>query len=265
MKAGTSLFWMFLTLGSLLLLFIAVPLIRTVIGVSPPLLWQTALDGEVRTAIWLTLYAAALATVLAMLAGVPLAYLLARHHFPGKQLVEGLVDLPVVVPHTAAGIALLMVFGRRGLLGPALDRLGFRFTGSVAGIVAAMLFVSLPFLVNTSKEAFAAVDPRLERIARTLGASPWEVFWRVTLPLAWQGVLAGAVMMWARGISEFGAVVILAYHPMTAPVLVYERFETYGLRYARPVAVLLILVSLLVFIVLRLVNQRIGERATSNE
>jgi molybdate/tungstate transport system permease protein len=202
--------------------------------------------------IGLTFGAAAIATALAMLTGVPLAYLLARHRFQGKRLLEAIINLPVVIPHTAAGVALLLVFGRRGLIGQWLSPLGITFTDNLGGIVVAMLFVSLPFLVNLSREAFAMVDEELERVAFTDGASQWQAFWHITIPLAWRGVLGGAVMMWARGISEFGAVVILAYHPKIVPVLVYERFEGFGLNAAQPIALLLILVALVVFILLRL-------------
>jgi len=178
--------------------------------------------------------------------------MLARRKFRGKRLLEAIINLPVVIPHTAAGIALLLVFGRRGLLGQWLSPLGITFTDNLAGIVVAMLFVSLPFLVNLSREAFALVDEEMERVALIDGASQWQAFFHVTLPLAWRGVLGGAVMMWARGISEFGAVVILAYHPKIVPVLVYERFEGFGLDAAQPIALLLILVALVVFISLRL-------------
>ncbi len=255
--------WWFGIAAGLLLSFILLPLLSTLFSSSPALLWQTAADGEVQAAIALTFYAAAVATLVALFTGVPLAYLLARHDFPGRQVVEGVIDLPVVVPHTAAGVALLMIFGRQGLLGKPLQPLGIRFTGSVSGIIAALLFVSLPFLVDAAKEAFRAVDPRLERVARTLGATPWEAFWRVSLPLAWRGILAGAIMMWARGISEFGAVIILAYHPMVAPVLLYDRFETFGLRYALPVAAILVTVSLLIFIVLRFFSRPVKENRWS--
>lgn len=242
---------LFSVLGALLVLFVAVPLARTVTASSPSLLWQTLLDPEARAAISLTLYASFIATLLAFICGVPLAYLLARVDFPGKGVVEGIVDLPVVVPHSAAGIALLMVFGRQAPLGQAFSLLGLRFVSAVPGIVVAMLFVSLSFLVNGAREGFEAVDPRLERVARTLGASPWGAFWRVSFPLAWRGILSGAMMMWARGLSEFGAVVILAYHPMVAPVLLYERFESFGLAYAQPVAALMILICLVAFAALR--------------
>jgi len=247
---------LFVVLGSLLLLFVAWPLARTVTASSPALLWQTLLDAEVRGSILLTFYASLVATGVAFVCGVPLAYLLARVDFPGKRLVEGVIDVPIVVPHSAAGIALLMVFGRRTLLGQAFGLFGLRFVSALPGIVVAMLFVSLSFLVNAAREGFEAVDPRLERVARTLGASPWGAFWRVSFPLAWRSILSGVILMWARGLSEFGAVVILAYHPMVAPVLLYERFESFGLAYARPVATLVILICLATFVALRVVSRR---------
>lgn len=242
----------FVLLGLVIFLFIVVPLGKMILASDPMILLDTFLDPEVMGSIWLTLYAALIATAIGCLLGVPLAYLLARANFPGKRLVEGLIDIPIVVPHTAAGIALLFVFGRNFVVGKAFDTIGIQFVDSMAGIVIAMLFVSIPFLIDSAKEGFKKVDVRLEKVARSLGASPWQAFFKISLPLAWRSIVAGNIMMWARGISEFGAVLILAYHPMIAPVLVYERFETYGLDYARPVAVLLIVVCLIVFIGLRM-------------
>jgi molybdate/tungstate transport system permease protein len=253
MKRGNLLFQVVFSIaGGLLVLFIVLPLVSTLLSTSPAEFLRSFTDPEVLTSIGLTFSAAALATLLASITGVPLAYILARRRFAGKRLLEAVVNLPVVIPHTAAGVALLLVFGRRGLLGEWLAPLGITFTDNLAGIVVAMLFVSLPFLVNLSREAFALVDEELEKVAMTDGASQWQAFFHVTLPLAWRGVLGGAVMMWARGISEFGAVVILAYHPKIVPVLIYERFTGYGLESAQPVALLLILVALVVFILLRL-------------
>ncbi|MGD2178834.1 MAG: ABC transporter permease [Anaerolineae bacterium] len=243
----------FVALGLLLVLFVAWPLLRTVASSSPVIIWEALLEAEVRSAILLTFYSSALATTIAFVTGVPLAYLLARVEFPGKRLVEGIIDVPIVVPHSAAGIALLMVFGRRSLLGKAFGLVGLRFVSAAPGIVIAMLFVSLPFLVDSARRGFEAVDPRLERVARTLGASPWQTFLRISFPLAWRSILSGMILMWARGLSEFGAVVILAYHPMIAPVLLYERFESFGLTYARPVATLIILICLLTFVALRVI------------
>jgi len=246
---------LFTVLAALLVLFIAWPLVRTVISSQPAVTWETLLEAEVRNAILLTFYSSAWATVIAFVTGVPLAYLLARTDFPGKRWIEGIVDVPVVVPHSAAGIALLLVFGRRSFLGRTFGRMGLRFVSAVPGIVIAMLFVSLSFLVDAAREGFESVDPRLERVARTLGASPWQTFWRVSFPLARRSILSGMILMWARGLSEFGAVVILAYHPMIAPVLLFERFQSLGLDYATPVAAIIVIICLLTFVALRFVAQ----------
>jgi len=253
----------FATAGALLLLFVILPLLGTLVSTTPAALAAAVADSQVRDALALTFYAAAWATSLALLTGVPLAYLLARYDFAGKQLVEGIVNLPVVVPHTAAGIALLMVFGRQAPIGRALGAVGLHFTDDVPGIVVGMLFVSLPFLVNTAREAFVQVDPELERMAETIGATRWQAFLYVTLPLAWRGIVAGAVMMWGRGISEFGAIVILAYHPKTIPVLAYERFAGFGLAAALPVTVILIAASLVVFALLQVLLVQGRESASA--
>ncbi len=239
-------------LGGLLVLFVLVPLVGILITLSPRQFWLALVDAEVLRSVGRTVLAAAVATLLALLTGVPLAYLLARRRFVGKRLIEALIDLPVVLPHTAAGIALLLVWGRRGLVGRWLSPLGVLFTDNLGGIVVGMLFVSLPFLVQMSRAAFVLIDPELERVALIDGATPWQAFWLVSLPLAGRGILAGALSMWARGMSEFGAVVILAYHPKIAPVLVWERFQGFGLNAAQPVAVLIILAALIVFGLLRL-------------
>ncbi len=250
----------FALLGLLILAFIAVPIAKMVLASDPVILLDNILDQEVAASILLTLYAAFIATLVGFILGVPLAYLLAKADFKGKQFIEGLIDLPIVIPHSAAGIALLFVFGRKYFVGNVFETIGIKFIDSLAGIVIAMLFVSVPFLIDSAKEGFKKVDIRFENVARTLGASSWQTFARISFPLAWRSIVAGCLMMWARGMSEFGAVIIIAYHPMIAPVLVYEKFETYGLNYARPIAVILILVCLIVFIGLRLLLYR-GEKS----
>ena len=238
-------------LGTIVILLVAIPLVRMIVAADPALLRATISDKEVLTSVILTIRAALWATLGCTIFGIPLAYALARWPFPGRSIVQGLIDLPVMIPHTAAGIALLMVYGKAFFLGKAFSMLGISFVGTEAGISLAMAFVSFPFLVNAARDGFISVDTRLEKVARTLGASPWQAFFKISLPLAWRPILSGGIMMWARGISEFGAVIILAYHPMTAPVLIWERFEAYGLKYARPVAVLLILLCLVIFALLR--------------
>ena len=248
-KTGFDFFTLtFMLAGGTLLVFIILPILSTLLNIEFQSLWRTLLDQETRDSLWLTFYSAAWATGIAFVTGVPLAYLLARIPFRGKQWVEGLINLPIVIPHTAAGIALLMVFGRQTFLGSLFGKLGIGFVDQVPGIIVGMLFVSLPYLVNGSREAFELIDPELERVAETEGANRWQAFSRITLPLAWRGILASALMMWGRGISEFGAIIILTYHPKVIPVLVYERFNGFGLDAAQPVAVVLILASLIIFV-----------------
>jgi len=242
----------FIIAGIVILLFIILPLLMMVIGVNPKILFEIFKDRQVQNSILLTLYAGVLATLFGLIFGVPLAYLLAKFDFRGKAVIEGIIDVPIIIPHTAVGIALLTVWSENFFLGRVASLAGIKFVGSTLGIVVAMSFVSLPFLINSAKEGFRGVDPKLEKVARTLGASPWMSFCKVSLPLAAKDIATGAIMMWARGISEFGAVVIIAYHPMVASVLVYERFESYGLDYSKPVAVLLVFVCLIIFVFLRI-------------
>jgi molybdate/tungstate transport system permease protein len=238
-------------LGSVLLAFVVVPLIAlaTYSGAN---LAEAARMADVRNAIVLSLESAFLSATFAALIGVPLAYVLARSSFAGKGVIAALIDLPLAVPHTVAGIALLMVFGRQGLLGEPLQSLvGLKFWGTIAGIVVAMMFVSAPYTVNAARIGFESVDPRLEQIARTLGLGPWRTFLRITLPLARRGIMTGVTLTYARSISEFGAVVILVYYPMTAPVKIYELFLRFNLDQAAGAAVLLLIVSLTLFVLLR--------------
>lgn len=238
-------------LSGLLIAFILLPLVRLAASSSPSSLHAAAANSEVRDAILVSLKDAAITAVIATVFGVPLAYLLARRRVPLPGLVQAIVDLPLAVPHTVAGIALLFVFGRTGWIGSPASHIGISFYGSQWGIVTAMLFVSAPFAVNSARVAFEAIDPSYERAARSLGASPGYAFRRVTLPLALRGVLTGTVLVYARSISEFGAVVIIAYYPATAPVEIYNLFLRSGLTQSASAAVLLLLVSLATFLVLR--------------
>jgi molybdate/tungstate transport system permease protein len=240
--------------GACLVLFIVGPLLRLLLLASPRTLGEALADPELRESIVLTVVTASIATLIALLLGVPLAYLLARRSFPGRRLVQGLIDLPVVIPHPVAGIALLLFLGRRSPVGGPLAQLGLEFVSHVPGIVAAMLFVSAPILVSGAREAFRGVDPQLERVARTLGDSGWSAFHRVTLPLAARGILAGSILAWARSVSEFGSIVILTYNPKVASIFIYDRFTAFGLQAAVPAAVILLLVALAVFVVIRVLQ-----------
>jgi molybdate/tungstate transport system permease protein len=237
--------------GSLLLLFLAAPIVELVGAGGVDGLRRLGSDAELRGSLALTALTATVATLLGVFCGTPLAYLLARREFPGRAVLAAVLDLPLLIPHPVAGIALLLLLGRESAIGGTALELGFRLVGTPIGIVAAMLFVSAPLFVSGAREAFAKVDPRYEGVARTLGDPPWRAFRRVTLPLASRGLLASAVVMWARAVSEFGAIVILTYNPKVASVLSYDRFTSFGLTEALPVAAALALLALVPLTVLR--------------
>ncbi len=259
MKKPSRLDLIFSLLGACLVLFLLAPLLKMLLGSPAGELHDALTDGEVRSAIALSLTCAFWATLIGTVFGVPLGYLLARRSLPGKHFIEALVDVPVVIPHPVAGIALLLVFGRHYFGGQFFSRFGLTFVGEVPGIVIAMLFVSSSFLINAARDGFRNVDPRLEYVARTLGYGPLGAFFSVAVPLSWRNLLSGAIMMWARAISEFGAILILTYNPKVASVLIYDRFSTYGLKYALPPALALVLLSLSVFALLRGISLQRGQ------
>ncbi len=251
MRGHTLFNWVFTILASLVLLFIIAPLAGMFLDSSFGEISSTASDPVVRRSVWYTLAIAFTATLLFAVGAVPLAWIMARRKFPLKKVVQGIIDLPVVLPPTAAGIALLGFISREGLLGGAAQKAGILLVNNGAGIALAMAFVSLPFLINAARDGFAAVPERTEKAALMLGASQSRIFFTISLPQAWRSVVSGFIMMFARGMSEFGAVVIIAYHPMIAPVLIYDRFNTYGLSEARPASIIFILVALFFFVLFR--------------
>lgn len=184
--------------------------------------------------------------VVAVLVGTPLAYLLARRSFPGKIAVDLLLDLPIVLPPTVAGVALLVALGRRGVAGRALDAAGIDIAFTTTAVILAQLFVSAPFYIRTVKAGFESIDPAYEGIASTLGASPLRTFFTVTLPLAWPSLVAGAILCWARALSELGATLIFAGNlqgtTRTMPLAIISAFES-GKSIDVPIALSLILVA----------------------
>jgi len=245
-------YWVSFSCGIIVLTFILLPLIEMLTAPSGAMLRETLEDKNVLYSIWLSIYTAMSAAGISFVVGTPLAYVLARSEFRGKHLIESIIDLPIVIPHPVVGIAILGVAGRNHWLGHFMQELGIRIMGSTTGIITVLTFVGMPFYINALKSGFESISPRLENVSRSLGASMWSTFTRITFPLAWRSVLVGLIMCCARAISEFGAVVVVAYHPMIAPVLIYERYEAYGLKYSQPVAVWLVLLCLTLFLVLRI-------------
>ena len=237
--------------ASVLLLFLVVPVGDLALTAGGEGARRLFTDAELRASLVLTGTTATITVLIGIVGGTPLAYLLARRAFRGRAIVAAIIDLPLLIPHPVAGIALLLMLGRDSAVGGALLEAGLRIVGSPAGIVAAMLFVSVPLYVSAAREAFARVDVRYEAVARTLGDPAWRVFRRVTLPLSMRGLIAASVVMWARAVSEFGAIAILTYNPKVASVLSYDRFTTYGLPEALPVAAVLVLVALVPLTLLR--------------
>lgn len=256
-RSGLSL--IFSVLGGLVLLFILAPLIGIFLKTTPLQFFETVQDKAVTNSIILTLLVSFCTTVFFAMGAIPLAFLLARRSFRGKNLVQSLIDLPIVIPHSAAGIALLGMLSRESMLGKAASSVGLDFVGHPLGIGLAMAFVSVPFLIQSARNGFEQVPVRLEKAAMNLGASGWKSFQTISLPLAKRSIISGLVMMFSRGLSEFGAVVIIAYYPMVTPVLIWDRFNAFGLKYARPVAALFILVCLVFFVVLRVLANKTAD------
>jgi molybdate transport system permease protein len=243
--------------AGLLTLFLGLPVVV--------LLGRAILDGPLASVAGSTALAAALALSLATTAasvlltvvlGLPLALLLVRRRFRGRWLIEAIVDLPIVLPPSVAGLALLLVLGRRGVLGSALDGAGIDIAFTTIAVVLAQTFVSAPFFVRSARAGIAAVERDLEDAARADGASEVEVARRVTLPLAGGALAAGLVMTWARALGEFGATIMFAGNvqgrTQTLPLLVYGEFQGGSLDTSLAAAAILVIAALGVLVAVRL-------------
>jgi molybdate transport system permease protein len=216
---------------------------------------QALVAPAVLNALTLSLVTTTASLLLTVALGLPLALVLARRTFRGRWLAEAVVDLPIVLPPSVAGLALLLVFGRRGLLGGAEDATGTDIAFTAVAVVLAQAFVSTPFFVRSARTGIAAVDPDLEAAARIDGASEWQLLRRVTLPLAGPAIAGGLVMAWARALGEFGATIMFAGNvegrTQTLPLLVYGRFQGGDLDGSIAAAAILVVAALGVLIAVR--------------
>ncbi len=255
-KAGRSRVPLALLIPAVIgLAFLVLPLAGLLLRAPWGSLPQRLSEPGVLTALGLSLKTATLATLLCMLFGVPLAWLLARADFPGKRLVRALVTVPLVLPPVVGGVALLLVFGRRGIIGSWLDSaFGITLPFTTTGVVLAEAFVAMPFLVIAVEGALRGADARYEEAAATLGASRWTTFIHVTLPLVAPGIAAGAVLCWARALGEFGATITFAGNfpgrTQTMPLAVYLALET-DLQAAIVLSLILLTVSVVILAALR--------------
>jgi molybdate transport system permease protein len=193
-----------------LVLYIFIPLVALLFVRPPHELVASMTSDMALRALGLTLRTTLVATLITAVIGAPVAYLLARGRFRGHDLLDTLLDLPVTVPPVVVGVALLLTFGRLGLIGRHLEAWGLEVAFTTIAVVMAQVFIACPFFVKAARAGFESVDARLESAARTLGASPWRVFWTITVPLAWPALLSGTVLAWARALSEFGATMMFA-------------------------------------------------------
>jgi molybdate/tungstate transport system permease protein len=241
-------------LGALLLLYFVVPFVAFLSRTGTANVLATLSAPGARTAVWNSLLTAPVATAVATLFGVPLAYVLARTSVRGKRLVEGVVVLPLVVPPVVGGAMLLTAVGRFTPVGRAAATVGIPLTDSLLGVVLAQTFVAAPFVVLTARAGFSGVDERLEQASRSLGYGPLATFWNVSLPLAGNAILAGVVLTFARAIGEFGATMMVAYNPRTIPTRIWVDFIVAGIDAVVPLALALLAITVAVVTVV----QRVG-------
>lgn len=245
-----SRLWRVLSLP--MLFYIILPLLALFLRISPEQLVANLQEPNVLRAIGLSLTTTIVSTLLIILGGTPLAYAHARRQFRFGRLIDTLIDLPLVLPPAVAGVALLMAFGRRGLLGGWLDLLGVQVGFTTVAVIMAQVFVAAPFYIKSAALGFASLDRELELAASLDGASSWQIFRFVTMPLSWSALLGGSVMSWARALGEFGATIIFAGNfpgrTQTMPLAIYIGFEL-DLDIALTLSVILILFSFLALLI----------------
>lgn len=243
------------------LVLLTLPVVALVIraGSATGVLDRPQTRDALRDALTLSFTTSLLSLVAIVLIGTPIAYVLARGLIPGARMIDALIDLPIILPPAVAGIALLTAFGRRGVLGGPLDDLGLSVGFSTAAVVIAQIFVAAPFYIRTVRAGFLRIDRSLEEAAADLGASPFRVFWLITLPLSRASVIAGAMLAWARALGEFGATIMFAGNregvTQTMPLAIYERFGAGDLPTALMLSSLLLGTSIVFLVVVRLLGE----------
>jgi molybdate transport system permease protein len=264
LKRGTRFLIIFLLFG-LAVTFIALPLVALFAHVSLQGFISSFSTDMVLEALNLSFVTSGVSLLIILLCGTPIAYINARHSYFGKGIVEALTTLPIVLPPAVAGLALLLAFGRRGLVGQYFSVLGIDIAFTTLAVILAQIFVSSPFYIRQATTSFEDVDPMYERAARTLGASNAHTFFRVTIPIAFNGLASGAIMMWARALGEFGATVFFAGNfegrTQTMPLAIYSAMQG-DIESAIYIAIVLVLISFAVIVAVRWFSWRAtGNRA----
>ena len=245
-----------LILSGIAIAYIAYPLATILTFIEPSKLLDSLTRPQVWNAFILSLISATISTLLLSLFGIPLAYFLARHttNFPGKFLLRVIIIIPLVLPPLASGALLLGVFGPNSPLGQAFP--GVEFTQSILGVIIAQTYVASPFMILASQAAFESVDESYEKIARVLGKTRLETFFKISIPLAKTGIIFGVIMSWVRAVGELGATMMMAYNPHTISIQIFEDNAIGGLRQAVSGIILVILLSILAIIMFYIISRK---------
>jgi molybdate transport system permease protein len=256
---GAGLTLLLVVLLAFFLLFVTIPIASLFLRITPEAFFRSLAEPVVLDALMLSLFTATVSTVIVILFGTPLSYINARVEYRGKELVDTLTDLPIVLPPAVAGIALLMAFGRRGVVGEYLDACGIQIAFTTCAVILAQVFVASPFYIRQARASFEAVDRIYEDAARTLGASRLRVLLRVTVPIAWTGLVSGAILTFARALGEFGATIMFAGNfqgrTQTMPLAIYTTMQG-NICDAISLAIILVIISFAVILVVKVVTRR---------
>ncbi len=251
---------LFLYLGggalvTLVLIFIVTPIISLFLRIAPDKFLSSLSSPVVWNALTLSLITASLSTLIIILIGTPVAWINARHRYPGREIVDTLIDLPLVLPPTVAGLALLMAFGRMGLIGGFFYQFGISIAFTTLAVLIAQVFVSLPFYIRQARASFEQLDTMYENAARSLGSTAVPTFITIILPLVKTGLIAGAIMSFARALGEFGATIMFAGNfqgrTQTMPLAIYTAMQG-DLIASITLSVILILISFIVIAIVKL-------------
>src|SRR5512143_2954879 len=246
--------WIFILPGLLLVALLGLPLLALIARATGPQFFEYALSASAQAALRLSLFTSLLTVAITVLLGTPLAYILARWSFPLKSWVEMVIDLPVVLPPSVAGLSLLIAFGRQGLLGQWLGMLGITLPFTTVAVIMAQTFVAAPLYVRAARIGFTGVERQLEEAAHVEGASQWQLFREVMLPLTGRALVNGAILTWTRALGEFGATILFAGNlegvTQTMPLAIYLGFES-NLGVAIALSVMLVAVSILLLFATR--------------
>ena len=246
-------------------LYLALPIVALFLRMTPGLFFATLNNTDVVSALWLSLFTTCITLTIVVLVGTPFAYFHSRYSYPGKMIVDTLIDLPLVLPPAVAGVALLVLWGRVGILGMYLNMYGITIAFTTLAVIMAQIFVASPFYLRQAKSLFEQLDPAYEQTARTLGASSLRTLVQVTIPMTATGLVSGAVMTFGRALGEFGATIMFAGNlpgvTQTMPLAVYVGMEGSNINAGLTISILLVIISFAIMIAVRLIQKREADRA----